>query len=253
MWAEGSWRVPAIYLNDWPDRYIHTNADGVANIDATKLLRAAFLGAANAWYLANLDGAGMPALWEVVRRGSLERTGEALARRDRLRAMGEATEGDNLMRFHFEYETGVVASMGRFGEMPSLVQKEAERFLAGLREIAGVVPAPGSAGIVYRRSPEPKGPMGGFGYDYFQDHFQDHFQDQTAQRGIAAPALLRRNGLWGGGYDYEALNLVDGRRTVGQIRDALAAIYGPVPLAEVAEYLQALEKIGILRAGSGPP
>ena len=62
-------------------------------------------------------------------------------------------------------------------------------------------------------------------------------------------ALLRRNGLWGGGYDYEALNLVDGRRTVGQIRDALAAIYGPVPEAEVSEYLQALEKIGILIRG----
>ena len=24
VWAEGSFRVPAIYLNDWPDRYIHT-------------------------------------------------------------------------------------------------------------------------------------------------------------------------------------------------------------------------------------
>ena len=91
--------------------------------------------------------------------------------------------------------------------------------------------------------------MGGFGYDYFQDHFED----RIAQKKIAAPALLRRNGLWGGGYDYEALNLVDGRRTVGQIRDALAAIYGPVPVTEVAEYLEALEKIGVLRAGSGPP
>lgn len=239
VWTEGSWRVPAIYLNDWPDRYIHTHADGVANIDATKLLRAAFLGAASAWYLANLDETGMPALWEVVRRGSLERTGEALARRDRLRAMGEAAEGDNLLRFHFDYEAGVLASMGRFGEVPSTVRQEAERFLAGLREIAGVVPsASAPSGAVYRRSPDPKGPMGGFGYDYFQD--------QTAQKKIAAPALLRRTGLWGGDYAYEALNLVDGRRTMGQIRDALAAIYGPLPEAEVSEYLQALEKIGIL-------
>ncbi|HEY0515378.1 MAG TPA: DUF4910 domain-containing protein, partial [Thermoanaerobaculia bacterium] len=84
VWSEGSWRVPAIYLNDWPDRYIHTHADGVANIDPTKLMRAAFLGAASAWYLANLDAAQTPALWEVVRRGSLERTAEALARGDRL-------------------------------------------------------------------------------------------------------------------------------------------------------------------------
>ncbi|PYQ55354.1 MAG: hypothetical protein DMF53_28265, partial [Acidobacteria bacterium] len=74
VWSEGSWRVPAIYLNDWPDRYIHTHADGVANIDPTKLMRAAFLGAASAWYLAGLDAAQVPALWEVIRRGSLRRT-----------------------------------------------------------------------------------------------------------------------------------------------------------------------------------
>jgi aminopeptidase YwaD len=77
VWSEGSWRVPAIYLNDWPDRYIHTHADGVGNIDSTKLLRAAFLGAASAWYLAGLDASQVPALWEVVRRGGLERAAEA--------------------------------------------------------------------------------------------------------------------------------------------------------------------------------
>ena len=233
VWAEGSWRVPAIYLNDWPDRYIHTHADSVANIDSTKLLRAAFIGAASAYYLANLEGTGMPALWEVVRRGSLERMRQALERR----------EGDNLLRFYFEYEEGVVASMGRFGEVPPSVRSEAERFLGGLRETAGVAPASASAGLVYRRAPEPKGPMVGFGYDYFKDHI--------AQKGIARPALFDRTGLWGNGdeYAYEALNLVDGKRTVGQIRDALAAIYGPVPEGEVGEYLGALEKIGILTRG----
>ena len=75
-------------------------------------------------------------------------------------------------------------------------------------------------------------------YDYFADH--------SAKQGIPAPALLGRTGLWGGGYAYEALNLVDGRRTVGQIRDDLAAIYGPLPLAEVEEYLAALAKIGVV-------
>ncbi|MFL6193934.1 MAG: M28 family peptidase [Thermoanaerobaculia bacterium] len=250
VWSEGSWRVPAIYLNDWPDRYIHTHADGVANIDATKLLRAAFLGAASAWYLADLDASGMPALWEVVRRGALERTAEALARRDRLRAQGEPGEGDNLLRFHFESEEGIVRSLGRFAEPPPQVRAEAEELLAGLRRLVGGEPVPRPEGppegaVVYRRAASPKGPMGGFGYDYFQDHI--------AGQGIAAPALLKREGLWGGGgeYAYEALNLVDGRRTVREVRDALSAIYGPVPLAEVAEYLGALAKIGVLIRGGG--
>jgi aminopeptidase YwaD len=245
VWAEGSFRVPAIYLNDWPDRYIHTHADGVANIDSTKLLRAAFLGAASAYYLAGLDASQVPALWGEVRRGSLERTAEALSRADRLRAAGEPAEAANLLRFHLAYEAGVLASIGRFAEPPPAVRRESEAFLGGLGRLVGTGTAEAATGIVYRRSPDPKGPMGGFGYDYFQDHI-------TAKK-IAAPALLQRTGLWGGGaeYGYEALNLVDGRRTVGQVRDALAAIYGPLPLAEVAEYLRDLEAIGVLRQG-GP-
>jgi aminopeptidase YwaD len=247
VWSEGSWRVPSIYLNDWPDRYIHTHADGVANIDATKLLRAAFLGAASAWYLAGLDGPEVPALWEVVRRGSLERTAEALARADRLRAAGEGAEVDNVLRFHLGQEAEIARSIGRFVEVPPALRAAMDAHLAALRTLVGepaaslAAAAAPEAAIVYRRAPEPKGAMGGFGYDYFQDHI--------AQRKIAAPALLNRTGFWGAGgdYAYEALNLVDGRRTVGDVRDALAAIYGPLPLAEVIEYLGDMEKIGVLR------
>ena len=245
VWSEGSWRVPAIYLNDWPDRYIHTHADGVGNIDSTKLLRAAFLGAASAWYLAGLDASQVPALWEVVRRGGLERTAEALARADRLRAAGEGAEADNLLRFHLAQEAAVVESIARFAPVPPAVRQSAAAFLVGLKNLTGSIPAPTKpADPVYRRAAVPKGAMGGFGYDYFEDHFEDHFQDSP-------PALLKRTGLWGGGaeYAYEALNLVDGRRTVSEIRDALAAIYGPLPLAEVAEYLADLEKIHVLQRG----
>ena len=46
IYGEGSFRIPAIYLNDWPDRYIHTNFDTPANIDPTKLRRAGFIAAA---------------------------------------------------------------------------------------------------------------------------------------------------------------------------------------------------------------
>jgi hypothetical protein len=48
LYQEASWKIPAIYMNDWPDRYIHTNFDLPANSDPTKLQRAAFIGAASA-------------------------------------------------------------------------------------------------------------------------------------------------------------------------------------------------------------
>jgi len=55
VYQDASFGIPAIYLNDWPDRYIHTNMDRAENIDPTKLQRAAFIGAASGYALAR-DG-----------------------------------------------------------------------------------------------------------------------------------------------------------------------------------------------------
>src|SRR5262249_39491615 len=55
VYQDSSFRIPAIYRNDWPDRYIHTNFDVAANIDPTKLKRAAFIGAASGYFLARIQ------------------------------------------------------------------------------------------------------------------------------------------------------------------------------------------------------
>jgi hypothetical protein len=57
-------------------------------------------------------------------------------------------------------------------------------------------------------------------------------------------ALTRRAG--GDVLAYEALNLVDGRRSVSEIRDVLTGRYAPVPLAELAEYLELLARARVL-------
>jgi aminopeptidase YwaD len=61
--------------------------------------------------------------------------------------------------------------------------------------------------------------------------------------------LLNFQGLRGAGgeYAYEALNFVDGKRTAQEIRDAVSAIYGPVPLDYIREYLRALEEIQLIQ------
>ncbi len=262
VWSEGSWRVPAIYMNDWPDRTIHTDADALANIDATKLLRAAFLGAASAYYLAGLDGAGAPALWEVIRRHSLERTAEALARcvrLQRLQALAPGTgEAANLLDFHFRSERRIVDSLAGFAPLAGDTGTAAAAFESDLEKLARAAAGEASASsgspaasqaadaaspdaaLVYRRLPAPKGTMVAFGYGFLADHLK--------RQGIPPPALLAREGLWGDGalYAYEALNLIDGERTVRRVRDDLAAIYGPLPLAEVAQFLATLERIGVL-------
>ena len=80
-----------------------------------------------------------------------------------------------------------------------------------------------------------------FGYDYFGAEW--------AKRGqTTKPRLLSYEGLWGVGeeYAYEVLNFADGKRNAQEIRDAVSAEYGPIPLAIVVEYLSALEKIGVV-------
>jgi aminopeptidase YwaD len=89
--------------------------------------------------------------------------------------------------------------------------------------------------------------MKAFGYAYLPDHLGE---ERTSTLRLLGHAGLRGSG---GEYAYEVLNLVDGRRTAQQIRDAVSAIYGPVPLEFVLEYLRALQEIGVVEAGAGRP
>jgi hypothetical protein len=48
-------------------------------------------------------------------------------------------------------------------------------------------------------------------------------------------------------YAYEIVNFVDGKRTVGEIRDAVSAEYGTLPVNLVSNYLQACVQAGVLQ------
>ena len=237
VYTEGSFRIPAIYLNDWPDRYIHTNFDTPANIDATKLERAAFIGAASGYYLATIGAADAGALLELVQRGALRRTAAMLERRGALLPR----EAMNLTLHHFRAEQAIVSSIEGFAALTAAERGGAEHFVTSLeRSTPGSsarVTAP-AGGAVYRRNPEVKGPMSVFGYNYFNDKY--------GEERAGTLRIFRHAGLWGSGgeYAYEVLNLVDGRRSPAEIRDAVSAIYGPIPLEVVVEFLGALEAVG---------
>ena len=97
-----------------------------------------------------------------------------------------------------------------------------------------------NAEIIYVRNSQPKGPMTVFGYDYFTDHYKSKKE---------MPALLNfsvANRL-GSEYVYEALNLVNGKNSVSEIRNQLAAEFGPVTLEMIMEYLEALESIAVIK------
>jgi aminopeptidase YwaD len=229
IYSDSSWSIPSIYLNDWPDRFIHTSGDTAAKIDPTKLKRAGFIAAASGLALANARPDDAPAILRVMEEAALRRAADVLAARDRL----PAAEAANGVRFALWYEERMVSSMSRFFAVPPSVQSEGNAFVAGLGRLlpdAGTPPPP--RGRVYRRNAEVRGSLDAFGYDYLADHLGKERSSKLAL---------------GEEYAYEALNLVDGKRTTSEIRDALSAIEGPVTLEAVEAYLATLKDAGLVQ------
>ena len=242
VYTDASYAIPAIYLNDWPDRYIHTNFDTPANIDPTKLKRAAFIGAASALVLANLSANEAPRLWPIMQALALRRTATLLQQRAAL----TNEEANAASRFHFWHERALFESQTRFFVIPTSIRREAEVFYAQLETLVGkpaqATSASGEGRIIFQRTNKFKGPLSTFGYDYFTDHF--------GNEAASSVRLLQYRGERGSGgeYAYEALNLANGQRNAQEIRDALSAVYGAVPLEMIVEYLRALEKIEVVRS-----
>jgi hypothetical protein len=63
----------------------------------------------------------------------------------------------------------------------------------------------------------------------------------------ARAAWYRGDMPLGGDARFELVNFIDGRRSVSEIRDALAAEFGPVALEAVGRYLEDLVTAGVVR------
>ncbi len=254
VYQEGSFRVPTIYLNDWPDVFIHTNNDTPANIDPTKLRRVAVLGAASGYFLASAGPTELRRLaLEVFARGEAR---QAAAMR---RALALGTTGAvTLERFEAareiveeaaRQERETLRSILAFAPgdrvvesvVDDLTKATEERAKAQLAVVfryveipAAQTPTDPAASLVPKRNPAVVGGMSVYYYDYLEDKL-----------GSPAPG----SGL----VQYETLNLVDGRRSARQIQTILSANYGEVRIEEVVDYLRTLERAGVVTLGANSP
>jgi aminopeptidase YwaD len=241
VYQDSSFKIPAIYLNDWPDRYIHTNFDTAANIDPTKLKRAAFIGAASGYFLAQMSDRDAESVLILLKMGALRDAQEMRLKRMQL----DQCDGGIVAGFAIDQRWPLVNSIEAFATVKEEIRK---MYATEIREvvvksgggICAQASATGGFAAAYRRKENLKGPVAVFGSDYVND--------RTANAGVTPPKILNYEGLWGGGeeYAYEVLNFADGKRNTQQIRDAVSAEYGPVPSELVVEYLRTLEKIGVV-------
>jgi aminopeptidase YwaD len=236
VYEEGSFRVPAIYMNDWPDVFIHTNQDTPDNMDATKLQRVAVIGAASGYFLASAGAAeGKKLAGEVFARGG-ERQGKVLQRAlaanllpDAYNCVEQAGRQEHaalesvtqLIPESKSIVDGLVAkSNARLEESKAVLAELRGKQVHGDETLSRIIPA---------RNPKVIGNLDVYYYDYLKDHLD------------TLPAIKLD-----GTQAYEALNLVDGRRSVTEIHNTLRAAYGAVAPQDLLDYFKLLEKAGVV-------
>jgi hypothetical protein len=276
VYQEGSFRIPAIYLRDWPDVFIHTNNDTPANIDPTKLKRSTFIAAASGYFLAHAGPREAARLADQVFARAIARVPE---QRERARAIeaaggpGALDESRNIIARALERDAEALTSVLMLAPEDKALETKVESLIdqlsgmwllltgtlseqrKGKRVIFTLEPKeepkeqkprnpkeasrPRSVNSDYGRVPVRKviGPMNVYYYDYVADRASG---DEL--RPVERISAMPRGEI----ILYEILNLVDGKRSVQAIRDFIAAAYGLIPVEEVADYLRLLEKIGVV-------
>ncbi len=261
--------VPSLYLRDWPDIYIHTDHDTLQQIDATKLRRVALLGAAAGYVYATLDAERSQGLLPFytaqseMRLAQIFEQAQRLVDEPKMDPVSAWYEARNLMRQALRREVATFRSLTEFTEGAASGTTN-EKALADQVATFNVwidsqAKARGAQG------PEPKAPwspdpaarkipvrIGDFGPLTYQN--DNVLKARLAPERVAnikllnseATPLLNEQDL-SELYAYEIVNFVDGKRTVGEIRDAVSAEYGPLPIELVNDYLDACKEAGIVQ------
>jgi hypothetical protein len=262
--------VPSLYLRDWPDIYIHTDHDTLSQIDATKLRRVALLGAAAGYVYASLDKSQLPALLPYLTAKCQARLAEVFGRaqemvHDPKLEPGEGWyEARNLVNEALQREKDTLRSLVKFTAEPAVAEAEGADTLATqvaaftrwldaeakARGAIGTEPSPPWAAVAdSRRIPIRIGEFGPLTYQ--NDNVllarlgEERYSRIKLLNSEANPLLSVQD--QSELYAYEIVNFVNGKNTVGQIRDAVSAEYGPLPVSFVAEYLNACAEAKVIR------
>jgi hypothetical protein len=261
--------VPSLYLADWPDIYIHTDHDTLQQIDATKLRRVALLGAAAGYVYASLDAARAQALLPFyvaqsqIRLARLFQQAQILVAEPELDANSAWYESRNLMRQGLAREIGALRSLTGFTQ-GGVVDAGGEKILADqtakfnswidsqarARGAQGQEPkAPWSSESAARKIPQRVGEFGPLTYqndNVLQARLTPERITKIKLLNSDATPLLSERDL-SELYAYEIVNFIDGKRNVGEIRDAVSAEYGPLPVDVVDNYLEACKDAGVVQ------
>ncbi|MGD0790482.1 MAG: M28 family peptidase [Terriglobales bacterium] len=262
--------VPSLYLRDWPDIYIHTDHDSLDQIDATKLRRVALLGAASGYVYGSVTAQQLPTLLPFLTAQAEARLAQVFGAAQQLvddphLEVGVAWyEAHNLVNQTLQREGATLHSAVEFTGGPAEADADGAKALAEqaagfqhwldtqakLRGAKGTTPsAPWAGTSDAKRVPIRVGEFGPLTYQNDNVLLARLGKERYAKIKLInseATQLLNvrdQSEL----YAYEIANFVNGKRTVGEIRDAVSAEYGPLPVNLVADYLDACAEAGVIQ------
>ncbi len=261
VFNDGALRVPSVMLNRG-DTFHHTSLDTMDKVDPTELRRSAFIALGTVYYLAAAGEKEALDMARLVVRNGFGRLGADLA--DALESLPAAKNAEalraaihhawNVLARSGERETQSVLStlafvkdkarakeveaLNRlFQEALPLLAKEASARYGRAQDALGVdaglpFPAPSEeamARLVPVRAADFVCPLE---TDFLVEKLGPSALDGISLRGDAA---------------YEALNFVDGKRSLRNIYLAVSAELGPLDHAAVAKFFDVLERAGLVR------
>ena len=261
--------VPSLYLRDWPDIYIHTDHDTLQQIDATKLRRVALLGAAAGYVYASLGAERARNLLPFYTAQSemrLTKTfeqGRILVEDPKLDPGTAWYEARNLMTQALHREIATLQSLAEFSGSGAsevaynkILSEQVATFNGWIDSQAKGRGAQGQ---------EPKAPWVGLAAAQkvpvrIGDFGPLTYQNDNVLLARLGPERLAKVRLLNSEatpllntqdlselYAYEIVNFVDGKRGVGEIRDAVSAEYGPLAVDLVDDYLEACKEAGVVQ------
>ncbi len=256
--------IPHILFHCGPDPFYHSMEDRPDKCDPTQLKRAALLGAAAAYHMANLGPEDVPALSSLVLAGAEERLAkdkkralDLLARSDRSTVHQNHKEARNIVRRGLGREQGAIGSIGMYLELSEKEADSLRRLLVGIEpalyaSIESYYAFLCDSLNVQKSKPSLTAeeirlgklvPRRRVGLEFSADF-------EYLERSLGDPDIQKKISINQAGFTarWEALNFVDGKRSITNIRDALSAEFSPVPitLEMVEQYLQILEKAGVV-------
>jgi hypothetical protein len=242
------------------DTFHHTSLDTPDKVDSSELRRVCALTLGLAYYLASAGEAEAADMARLVVRNGLGRL--AAETYDALPDMAAADAGtlaDAYGRVQVVLsraaarERAAVLSAARYAARPETARTIA-RTAEAVEALAAVLRAEADKAYLDRcralnAKPLPVMPSSGAGTadrlvpvrhpDFICPLETDYLVEKLGPE-VRARLRLRGNAA------YEALNFVDGKRTTGEIRNAVSAACGPQNPADLAEYFNVLVEAGLI-------